>query len=67
MNIEKENIFLDKENLPDIKCYFVLMGCIRQFFIDELGKEVTSNFFTEEQAIPVINEQRQKQIYQSIH
>jgi CRP-like cAMP-binding protein len=40
-----------------IKCYFVLMGSVRQFFIDESGKEVTSNFFTEEQAIPIINEQ----------
>lgn len=42
-----------------IKCYFVLMGCVRQFFIDESGKEVTSNFFTEEQAIPIINEKTQ--------
>ncbi len=50
----------------EIKCYFVLMGCVRQFFIDESGKEVTSNFFTEEQAIPIINEQKKK-IYQSIH
>ncbi|MCV9886042.1 Crp/Fnr family transcriptional regulator [Metabacillus halosaccharovorans] len=41
------------------KCYFVLMGCVRQFYIDELGKEVTSNFFTEEQAIPINNEQTQ--------
>ncbi|MBW9234338.1 Crp/Fnr family transcriptional regulator, partial [Leptospira santarosai] len=42
-----------------IKCYFVLKGCVRQFFIDESGKEVTSNFFTEEQAIPIINEKNQ--------
>lgn len=40
----------------DIKCYFVLKGCVRQFFVDESGKEVTSNFFTEEQAIPVFND-----------
>ena len=35
------------------------MECVRQFYIDELGKEVTSNFFTEEQAIPINNEQTQ--------
>lgn len=42
-----------------IKCYFVLRGCVRQFFIDGSGKEVTTNFFTEDQAIPIINEQTQ--------
>ncbi len=35
------------------------MGCVRQFYIDESGKEVTSNFFTEEQTIPIINEKIQ--------
>lgn len=33
------------------KCYFVLKGCVRQYSIDEMGKENTSNFYTEEQAI----------------
>ncbi|RDW21296.1 cyclic nucleotide-binding protein [Oceanobacillus arenosus] len=36
---------------PTIKCYFVLQGCVRQYTIDESGKEVTANFYTEEQAI----------------
>lgn len=34
-------------------CYFVLKGCIRQFSVNENGKEVTSNFYTEEQAVAV--------------
>ncbi|MDN3016156.1 Crp/Fnr family transcriptional regulator [Paenibacillus sp. BSR1-1] len=45
-----------------IKCYFILMGCVRQFFVNESGKEVTSNFYTEEQAIPIINEQKQNDL-----
>ncbi len=44
------------------KCYFVLKGCVRQFYVDESGKEVTSNFFTEEQAIPISNEQTQGEL-----
>jgi CRP-like cAMP-binding protein len=53
---KKGKYLLRQGELSAIKCYFVLMGCVRQFFIDESGKEVTSNFFTEEQAIPIINE-----------
>ena len=41
------------------KCYFVLKGCVRQYSIDETGKEVTSNFYTEEQAISYFNHHRQ--------
>lgn len=56
---KKGQYLLRQGELSAIKCYFVLMGCVRQFFIDESGKEVTSNFFTEEQAIPIINEKTQ--------
>lgn len=31
------------------ECYFVLKGCLRQFAVDEEGKEQTFNFFTEMQ------------------
>ncbi|MDR6999658.1 Crp/Fnr family transcriptional regulator [Neobacillus niacini] len=56
---KKGKYLLRQGELSSIKCYFILMGCVRQFFIDESGKEVTSNFFTEEQAIPIMNEQTQ--------
>lgn len=56
---KKGKYLLRQGELSSIKCYFVLEGCVRQFFIDESGKEVTSNFFTEEQAIPIINEKTQ--------
>ena len=59
---KKGQYLLRQGELPSIKCYFVLMGCVRQFFIDESGKEVTSNFFTEEQAIPIINEKTQDEL-----
>ncbi len=35
------------------KCYFLLKGCARKFSVDEEGKEVTSDFFTENQSIVV--------------
>ncbi|MFD2446429.1 Crp/Fnr family transcriptional regulator [Bacillus sp. CGMCC 1.16607] len=59
---KKGKYLLRQGELSAFKCYFVLMGCVRQFFIDESGKEVTSNFFTEEQAIPIINEQKQNNL-----
>ncbi|SHM78457.1 Crp/Fnr family transcriptional regulator [Gracilibacillus kekensis] len=41
------------------KCYFVLQGCIRQYSLDEMGKETTSNFYTEEQAISLFNHDKE--------
>jgi CRP-like cAMP-binding protein len=56
---KKGKYLLQQGEYSTNKCYFVLMGCVRQFYIDESGKEVTSHFFTEEQAISIINEQTQ--------
>ncbi|MDN4067799.1 Crp/Fnr family transcriptional regulator [Paenibacillus vini] len=39
-------------------CYFILKGCVRQYSIDEDGREVTSNFYTEEQAIAIFNQHK---------
>lgn len=52
--LKKGTILIRQGNVPT-KCYFVLSGCIRQYSVDENGKEVTSNFYTEEQAIAVFN------------
>lgn len=51
---KKGTILLRQGDVPT-KCYFVLKGCIRQYSVNENGKEVTSNFYTEEQAIAVFN------------
>ncbi len=36
-------------------CYFVLKGCVRQHAVDVMGRDITSNFYTEEQAISIFN------------
>ncbi|PEB82801.1 cyclic nucleotide-binding protein [Bacillus cereus] len=55
---KKGTVLLRQGDVPS-KCYFVLKGCVRQHCIDETGKEVTSNFYTEEQAIANFNHHKQ--------
>ncbi|WCN36254.1 Crp/Fnr family transcriptional regulator [Aneurinibacillus uraniidurans] len=55
---EKGTVLLRQGDVP-AQCYFVLKGCVRQYSIDETGKEVTSNFYTEEQAISNLNHHKQ--------
>ena len=55
---KKGTVLLRQGDVPG-KCYFVLKGCIRQYSINEEGKEVTSNFYTEEQAIVIFNHHKQ--------
>ncbi|WP_445506526.1 Crp/Fnr family transcriptional regulator [Niallia sp. 03190] len=52
---EKGTILLHQGEVPD-KCYFILKGCVRQYGVDESGKEVTFNFFTEEQSATIFNQ-----------
>jgi CRP-like cAMP-binding protein len=47
---KKGTVLLSQGDVP-AKCYFVLKGCVRQYSIDEEGNEITSGFYTEEQAI----------------
>ncbi|MBW5446125.1 cyclic nucleotide-binding domain-containing protein [Cohnella sp. CFH 77786] len=55
---KKGTVLLRQGEVP-LKCYFVLKGCVRQHAVDETGREVTSNFYTEEQAIPMFNRHKQ--------
>lgn len=50
MNIQtyKEGTILLKEGQISTECYFVLEGCVRQYYVID-GEEITNNFFTEEQ------------------
>ncbi|OZI10966.1 cyclic nucleotide-binding protein [Bacillaceae bacterium SAS-127] len=57
---KKGTVLLRQGDVPT-KCYFVLKGCVRQYSVDEAGKEVTSNFYTEEQAIANFNHHKQDQ------
>lgn len=55
----KKGTVLLRQGDVSLKCYFVLKGCVRQHSIDEAGKEVTSNFYTEEQTIANFNHHKQ--------
>jgi CRP-like cAMP-binding protein len=47
---KKGEILLHQGDKPSVS-YYVIQGCIRQYASDELGKEVTLDFFTEEESI----------------
>lgn len=51
----KKGSILLKQGDVATKCYFVLKGCVRQYSIDEAGREITSKFYTEEQTISIFN------------
>ncbi|MEH6891081.1 Crp/Fnr family transcriptional regulator [Bacillus sp. JJ864] len=55
----KKGTMLLRQGDVSTKCYFVLQGCVRQYSIDEAGKEVTSNFYIEEQAIANFHHHKQ--------
>jgi len=50
----KGTVLFNQGDIPTA-CYFILKGCVRQYSIDADGREVTSNFYTEEQAIAIFN------------
>lgn len=55
----KRGTLLIRQGDIPTKCYFVLKGCVRQYSVDEAGREVTSNFYTEEQAIALFNHHKE--------
>ena len=57
----KKGTILLRQGDASTRCYFVLKGCVRQYSVDESGKEMTSNFFTEEQAIAIFDHHKQDQ------
>lgn len=52
---EQGTVLLHQGDVPD-RCYFVLKGCIRQYTLDEEGRETTSQFYTEEQSITIFTD-----------
>jgi len=50
----KKGTILLKEGQIAKECYFVLKGCVRQYYVVE-GEEKTSNFFTENQWVVSVN------------
>lgn len=55
----KKGDILLKEGQVSSEVYFVLEGCVRQYYLKE-GEEVTNGFFTEEQWVISINSLSQK-------
>ncbi|WP_308636916.1 Crp/Fnr family transcriptional regulator [Paenibacillus silvisoli] len=53
-SFKKGTVLIDQGDIPTV-CYFILKGCVRQYAVDEAGRELTSNFYTEEQAIAIFN------------
>lgn len=51
----KKGTVLIKQGEIVTMCYFVLKGLVRQYAISEDGKETTSNFFSEKQAVAVFS------------
>lgn len=47
---KKGTILLSQGGEPDIN-YYLLIGCIRQYFCNEHGKEITVDIYTNEQSI----------------
>lgn len=50
----KKGTVLLKEGQIAKECYFVLKGCVRQYYVVE-GEEKTANFFTENQWVVSVN------------
>ena len=48
-----KNLILQGEKVE--QCFFILEGCARKYSVDEEGREVTSDFFTEYQTIAVFS------------
>ncbi|WP_091067898.1 Crp/Fnr family transcriptional regulator [Paenibacillus sp. NFR01] len=51
----KKGAMLFRQGDAPTKCYFILQGCVRQYSVDEAGREITSNFYTEGQAVVLFN------------
>lgn len=51
---KKGTVLLRQGEIP-AECYFVLEGCVRKHSVDETGKETTSGFYTEGQAVAMYN------------
>ncbi|WP_099364332.1 Crp/Fnr family transcriptional regulator [Fredinandcohnia onubensis] len=59
---KKGSYLIKQGDSPTERCYFVLKGCVRQYQIHKYGKEVTTHFFTEEQAILLFNIEEREQL-----
>ncbi|MCF6139180.1 Crp/Fnr family transcriptional regulator [Pseudalkalibacillus berkeleyi] len=55
---EKGTVLVQQGDVPT-QCFFVLKGMVRQYAVDENGKEHTFNFFTEQESVTIFNQHSQ--------
>lgn len=60
-SFRKNSLLLEQGEIPE-KCYFVLKGLIRQYFIDSEGHENTVNFYSENQAAAIFNKHSSEKV-----
>lgn len=56
---KKGTVLLRQGDVSD-KCYVVLKGCVRQYAIDDDGRETTYNFFLEGQSVVLFKSYKQR-------
>lgn len=56
VQVYKKGTTLIEQGEPVNQCYFILEGCARKYSVNEEGKEVTSDFYTENQSISIFSE-----------
>ena len=56
---KKGTTLIEQGQVPK-QCFFVLEGCARKYSVDEDGKEVTADFYTENQSIAILSENNQR-------
>ncbi len=56
VSLFNKGAILVKQGEIPTKCYFVLKGCARKYSIDEKGKEVTADFYLENQSINIFSD-----------
>lgn len=59
---KKGTDLIKQGDYPTKNCFFVLKGCVRQYHLEIDGKEVTTNFYTEEQAILLFQFEKANQV-----
>lgn len=53
-----KNSILARQGDPATKCFLILKGCLRLFFVDELGNDHTSGFFSEKDVLTIMDSYR---------
>jgi CRP-like cAMP-binding protein len=64
-SFDKGHVLQHQGQEPSVATYFIVKGCIRQYICDENGREITVNFYTENEPINLITflDEKGKSLY----